>query len=65
LRRGLGSLEIIEPVAEVIERRVDLENPDWVVLIEVVGNETGVSVIRLNDVLNVLKEIYALSHNRH
>lgn len=55
-RTGLRSMEIIEAVAEGIDRRVDLENPDWVVLIEVVGKYTGISVIRPSDVLHALKE---------
>jgi tRNA acetyltransferase TAN1 len=60
-RTQLRSLEIIDAVASAIEMRVDLENPDWVVLVEVVGNETGVSVVRPSDILNVQKERAALS----
>jgi tRNA acetyltransferase TAN1 len=64
-RTGFGSLEIIEPVAEVLDNPVDLESPDWVILLEVVGKDTGVSVIRSDDVLNIQKERYRLSKNRH
>jgi len=60
-RTQLRSLEIITPVAEIIDRRVDLENPDWVILIEVMGEKTGVSVIKPNDMLNIQKERYRLS----
>lgn len=60
-RCQLGSLEIITPVAEVVDRSVDLETPDWVILIEVMGKETGVSVIKPNDMLNIQKERYRLS----
>lgn len=63
-RTWLRSLEVIEPVAEVIDNPVDLENPDWVVLVEVLGNETGVSVIKPADTLNVQKERYRLSAER-
>ncbi len=55
-RTGLGSREVIEAAAEGIDRRVDLEAPDWVVLIEIMGRVTGVSVVRPEDVLNVQKE---------
>lgn len=55
-RTGLGSMEVIDAVAKGIDRRVDLEEPDWVVLIEVVGRLTGVSVIRPEGLLNVQKE---------
>jgi len=41
--------------AERVNRRVDLDNPDWVVLIEVVGKWTGVSVARPNDIVSITK----------
>jgi len=55
------SLEIIDPVAAVVDREVDLKNPDWVILIEVMGKMTGVSVMPPEGMLNVQKERYALS----
>jgi tRNA acetyltransferase TAN1 len=63
-RTRLRSLEVIELVAAVIDNPVDLENPDWVVLVEILGNKTGVSVIRPVDELNVQKERYRLSTER-
>lgn len=55
-RTGLRSREVIEAVAADIDRDVDLENPDWVVLIEIVGMYTGVSVVPPDALLNVQKE---------
>jgi tRNA acetyltransferase TAN1 len=55
-RTRLRSLEIIEPVAATIDRRVELEAPDWMVLVEIMGNETGISIVRPLDTLNVQKE---------
>jgi len=55
-RTLLRSREIIDAVAADINRKVDLEHPDWVVLIEVVGRYTGVSVVRPDALLNVQKE---------
>ncbi|RJS84142.1 RNA methyltransferase [Candidatus Bathyarchaeota archaeon] len=52
----LSSKKIIEVAAGVIDRKVDLKNPDKIVLIEVVGGLTGVSVIKPEDVLSVTKE---------
>ena len=49
----LSTKEIVETVARNIDRRVDLENPDKVVLIEILGELTGVSVIAPSDVLSV------------
>ena len=48
--------DIIEKVAANIKRNVNLSRPDKVVLIEIVGGLTGVSVIKPEDVLSVLKE---------
>lgn len=48
--------DIIEAAAANIERRVDLSNPDKIVLIEVVGGLTGISVIRPEQILAVTKE---------
>jgi tRNA acetyltransferase TAN1 len=59
-RTRLRSREIIETVADVINHRVDLEDPDWVILIEVIRRMTGVSVIPPEGVLNVQKEMARL-----
>jgi len=55
-RTRLRSKEVIEAVAAGISRGVDLEHPDWVVLIEIVGRNTGVSVVPADALLNVQKE---------
>ena len=56
----LRSREIIEAVAEVIDNPVDLENPDWVVLVEIMGEHTGVSIVREETLFNVQKERAAI-----
>ncbi|MDI6905335.1 MAG: THUMP domain-containing protein [Candidatus Bathyarchaeia archaeon] len=48
--------DIIEVAAANIERKVDLNKPDKILLIEVIGGLTGISVIKPDDVLYVLKE---------
>ena len=48
--------DIIEAAAANIEREVDLNNPDKILLIEVVGRLTGLSVIKPNEILAVMKE---------
>jgi tRNA acetyltransferase TAN1 len=57
---NLHSRELIEAAVTGIdttgERKVDLENPDKIMLIEVLGGLTGMSLIKPNDVLAVLKE---------
>ncbi|MEM2739633.1 MAG: THUMP domain-containing protein [Candidatus Bathyarchaeia archaeon] len=53
----LGSKEIIAEAARLIDRKVDLENPDKIVLIEIVGPITGVSVLKPSDIVNLEKEV--------
>jgi len=48
--------DIIEAAAVNIERKVDLSNPDKIILVEVVGGLTGISIIRLEQILAVMKE---------
>jgi tRNA acetyltransferase TAN1 len=60
-RTDLRSLQVINPVAAVIENVVDLENPDWIILLEIMGKRTGVSIIRNKALLNIQKECAKLS----
>ena len=48
--------DIVEAAAANIERKVDLNNPDKILLVEVVGGLTGISVIRPDNILSVVKE---------
>jgi len=52
----LHARDIVEAVAMRIDRRVDLDNPDKVLLIEVVGKFTGISIIQPDLILSVQKE---------
>jgi len=47
---------LIEAAATIMERRVDLNHPDKIVLIEVVGGLTGISILKPNEILSVAKE---------
>lgn len=51
-----SSKDLIEAAAANIERKVDLNNPNKIVLIEVVGGLTGISVIKPTDVLVTMRE---------
>jgi tRNA acetyltransferase TAN1 len=58
---SLHSKDFIEAAVTGIEvtgseRKVNLENPDKILLIEVVGGLTGMALIKPSDVLAVLKE---------
>ena len=52
----ISTRDIIEAAAINIERSVDLNNPNKIVLIEVVGGLTGVSIVKPEDVLSVMKK---------
>jgi tRNA acetyltransferase TAN1 len=47
---------IIEAAAANIKRKVDLTKPDKILLIEVVGGLTGISVVKPNEILSIMKE---------
>jgi tRNA acetyltransferase TAN1 len=51
--------DIIEAAAANIERKVDLNNPDKIILIEVVGGLTGISIIKPEQILAVKKEKFS------
>jgi tRNA acetyltransferase TAN1 len=52
----LHTNEIVEAVAASIKKKVNLSRPDRIILIEVVGESTGVSVIKPEDIISVMKE---------
>jgi tRNA acetyltransferase TAN1 len=53
---AIHSKDIIEVAATNIKNKVNLTKPNKIVLIEVVGGLTGISVIKPDHVLSVLKE---------
>lgn len=55
-RTKLRSREVIDAVAEKIDRKVDLGEPDWVVLVEIVGKRTGIAVVPREGILSIQKE---------
>lgn len=52
----LSSSEIIVGIASEIDSKVDLENPDWVVLVEIIGKLVGMSVLRPREVFSSVIE---------
>ncbi|MGD0203306.1 MAG: THUMP domain-containing protein [Candidatus Bathyarchaeia archaeon] len=52
----IHSKDLIEAAASDIKRKADLENPDRILLIEVLGALTGVSLLKPSDILAVVKE---------
>jgi len=52
----LHSKDLIEAAAGGVNRKVNLENPDLIFLIEVLGASTGLSLLKPSDILAVVKE---------
>ncbi|RLI20043.1 RNA methyltransferase [Candidatus Bathyarchaeota archaeon] len=55
----ISTRDIIEAAASKIERKVNLEKPDKILLIEIVGGLTGISVIKPEDIISVSKEKFS------
>jgi len=49
----ISSTEIISKIADNITNKVSLEKPDWIALIEILGNKTGVSVLKSDDIFSL------------
>ncbi|MEM3506606.1 MAG: THUMP domain-containing protein [Candidatus Bathyarchaeia archaeon] len=53
---SLSSMDVIKAIAEGIDRKVDLKNPDKIILVEIIGNLAGISVIKPTYILSIEKE---------
>jgi tRNA acetyltransferase TAN1 len=53
---ALSTQQIIETAAAQIKREVNLEKPNKILMIEVVGGSTGISLVKPDGILSVLKE---------
>ena len=58
---NISSQELISRVAKKIENKVSLEFPDKIILIEVLGNKTGIAIVKKEDVLSVEKTKRSIS----
>jgi tRNA acetyltransferase TAN1 len=47
--------ELIDAIADAVDRKVSLDSPDKVVLLEIFGEYSGVSVISPNDIISIQK----------
>jgi tRNA acetyltransferase TAN1 len=52
----LGSADIIAKVGKQINNTVNLKNPDWIVLVEIIGALTGISILRPNQIFSSIVE---------
>ena len=51
----MSSNEIITEVAKIFPNKVSLNQPDWIVLIEILGNKTGISILKENEIFSLDK----------
>jgi tRNA acetyltransferase TAN1 len=51
----ISSSEIISQIADKLPNKVSLEKYDWVILVEILGGISGVSILKDEDVLSVEK----------
>jgi len=58
---NISSQELISRVANKIENKVSLEFPDKIILIEVLGNKTGIAIVKKEDILSVEKTKRSIS----
>jgi tRNA acetyltransferase TAN1 len=56
----LRSKEIISTVTSDIDRKVNLDNPNWIILIQIVDRLAGVSILRSNQIFSSVKEKISL-----
>jgi tRNA acetyltransferase TAN1 len=47
--------ELIDAIADVVDRKVSLDSPDKVILLEIFGEYSGISVLGPNDIVSVPK----------
>jgi tRNA acetyltransferase TAN1 len=56
----IRSTEIIHSCASTVERKVNLANPDWIILIEVIQTLTGLSIIKPYHIFSAVTELRKL-----
>ena len=58
---NVSSQEIITKITDKIKNKVSLEFPDKVLLIEILGNMTGISILKKSDILSIEKTKRSIS----
>ena len=52
---NMSSTEIIGEIAKTFSNKVSLNQPDWMILIEILGDKTGISILKDNEVFSLDK----------
>ncbi len=57
----ISSQKLIAKIAKNIRNKVSLEFPDKIILIEILGNQTGLAILKKSDILSVEKTKRSIS----
>ncbi len=57
----ISSQELISRIAKKIKNKVSLEFPDKIILIEILGNKTGIAIVKKTDILSIGKTKRSMS----
>jgi len=52
---SISSNEIITEIAKIFPNKVSLNQPDWIILIEILGNKTGISILKDGELFSLDK----------
>ena len=52
---NMSSTEIITEIANMLPNKVSLNQPDWIVLIEILGDKTGISILKDSEIFSLDK----------
>ncbi|MBD3188891.1 RNA-binding protein [Candidatus Bathyarchaeota archaeon] len=57
-RVNLHSIDIIDEIAKDINRNVDLDNPDKIIRLEIIGKYTGISILEKGQIFSLGRKIF-------
>ena len=52
----LHSNDIISTVASKLDMKVNLDDPNWIILVQIVNRDAGISILRPNQIFSSVKE---------
>ena len=52
---NISSNEIITEIAKIFPNKVSLDQPDWIILIEILGDKTGISILKNSELFSLDK----------
>jgi tRNA acetyltransferase TAN1 len=51
----ISSTEIITDIAKIFPNKVSLNQPNWIILIEILGDKTGISILKDSQIFSLDK----------